>query len=74
MVNTLGAGDAFGSCFAASIFLKKSVEQALVNGIINATSVISYLDAKTGLLNAAALEQRAREVGLGNILRFALEG
>ena len=74
IINTLGAGDAFGSCFAANIFLKKSVEQALVNGIINATSVISYLDAKTGLLNAVALEQRAREVGLDGVLQFALKG
>ena len=57
IVNTIGAGDAFGSCFVAQIVHGKSVEQALVAGIVNAASVISHLDTKTGLLSQEKLEQ-----------------
>jgi len=56
--NTLGAGDSFGSCFAANIFNGDSIEDALIKGIINASSVISYLDAKTGLLTPQELNSR----------------
>jgi sugar/nucleoside kinase (ribokinase family) len=57
IVNTIGAGDAFGSCFVASIMQGNPIEEALVKGIINAASVISYLDAKEGLLLQKKLEQ-----------------
>ncbi len=62
VVNTVGAGDAFGSCFVASIIRGQSIEQALVNGIINASSVISYLDAKEGLLTQQELEKREKDI------------
>jgi len=62
VVDTVGAGDAFGSCFTASIFKGLKIEAALINGIINACSVISYEDAKTGLLTWKELEKRAKKV------------
>lgn len=70
VVNTIGAGDAFGSCFVASIIEDSSIEQAIVNGIINASSAISHLDAKTGLLNKNALEQQAAKVGTQSVRTF----
>lgn len=70
--NTVGAGDAFGSCFVACLTKKLSVEESLVRGIINATSVISYLDAKEGLLAWQDLEKKAHALGLGLIKKFKL--
>lgn len=72
IVNTLGAGDAFGSCFVASILSGNSIQQALINGIINASSVISYLDAKEGLLDQKTLEKRSKAVDLNLLQIFPL--
>ena len=58
VVNTLGAGDAFGSCFAASIYLGTSVPEAMTAGLLNSASVISYPDAKTGLLTQSQLAEK----------------
>lgn len=60
IVNTLGAGDAFGSCFVANLLQGKSVEDALRCGIINSASVIKYLDAKTGLLTEKQLTKKLK--------------
>lgn len=49
VVDTVGAGDAFGSCFAASIVRGESIETAVRYGMHNAASVIGKLGAKTGL-------------------------
>lgn len=51
VLNSIGAGDAFGSCFAASLMNGMSTTQAMQAGIINACSVITQLDAKMGLLS-----------------------
>lgn len=59
-VSTLGAGDAFGSCFIASILTGKSIEQAALYGAINAASVIEHEGAKTGLLTWQEIEVRAK--------------
>jgi len=72
VVNTVGAGDAFGSCFVASIIRGLSIEQALVNGIINASSVISYLNAKEGLLDQKELERRAAIIGTSSLEKLNL--
>ena len=50
IVNTLGAGDAFGSSFCGAIYLGKSIETALSYGVINSASVVQFHDAKSGLL------------------------
>ena len=72
VVSTLGAGDAFGSCFVASLAQNKSIPEALVRGTINATSVIKFLDAKTGLLTQDALEKQAKTIGIRLIQKFKL--
>ncbi|MFC1845504.1 carbohydrate kinase family protein [Candidatus Dependentiae bacterium] len=72
IVNTLGAGDAFGSCFVAQIAQGKSVEEALTMGIVNAASAIAHLDAKSGLLTAQELEKQAEEHPKGLCQQFGL--
>jgi fructose-1-phosphate kinase PfkB-like protein len=49
-VNSVGAGDAFGSTFIASLATGNSKEDALRLGIINSASVLQKVGAKTGLL------------------------
>lgn len=72
IVNTLGAGDAFGSCFVACLADGMSVEDALRAGILNATSVISYLDTKTGLLTKKQLTKKLDDLDTNLIQRFPL--
>jgi len=62
VVSTLGAGDSFGSCFVASILHGASIEESMLRGVLNSSSVISHLDAKTGLLSKSALEKKAKEL------------
>ena len=50
IVNTLGAGDAFGSSFCGAVYLGKTIETALGYGVVNSASVIQFHDAKSGLL------------------------
>lgn len=65
VVNTLGAGDAFGSAFAGAIYAGKSIEDAIRYGVINGCSVVQYVDAKSGLLTADELEKRASALAPG---------
>lgn len=51
IVNTLGAGDAFGSSFCGAIYNNESIDTAIYYGLINSSSVIQFHDAKTGLLH-----------------------
>ena len=55
IVDTLGAGDAFGSCFIGNILLEKSIQEALFMGITNSSSVIGEMGAKPGLLTKKEL-------------------
>lgn len=58
IVSTLGAGDAFGSCFVASIENGLSIENAIRAGVINSSSVIQHIGSKVGLLDAQSLERK----------------
>lgn len=59
-INTVGAGDAFGSCFVASLLKGYSLEHALRCGILNAASVLTKIGAKEGLLTFDALEKKIK--------------
>lgn len=72
IVDTVGAGDAFGSCFAASIFKGLKIEEALINGMINASSVISFEDAKTGLLSWNEIEEKKQTINKSLMKRFKI--
>lgn len=57
ITNTVGAGDAFGSCFVASLLQGCTIEDAVINGNINSASVLGHVGAKTGLLTTEELAQ-----------------
>lgn len=56
IVNTLGAGDAFGSAFVAGLARFNSIETAVRYGILNSINVITHIDAKTGLMKQDDLD------------------
>ncbi len=68
--NTIGAGDAFGSAFVAMIAQKKEIADALRAGVINAASVISFVDTKQGLLEAKKLQERVSAVDRKLLQKF----
>ena len=51
IVETTGAGDAFGSGFVSGLLLMKSIPEALRLGMLNSESVIGYLGATNILLD-----------------------
>jgi sugar/nucleoside kinase (ribokinase family) len=59
-LSAVGAGDAFGSTFVGCLALGLALEQAIVYGVINASSVLTHLDAKAGLLSLTQLEEKAQ--------------
>ncbi len=73
VVNTVGAGDAFGSSFVGTYISTKSLEAAILHGIINAASVISCMDTKQGLLSLKELEKRAQGIGFGLLQSYPLK-
>jgi sugar/nucleoside kinase (ribokinase family) len=72
VVNTLGAGDAFGSGFVGALLQNLAVEQALIQGLVQATAVISVLDAQSGLLTTGELKKRMTKISMEKLQRFTL--
>jgi sugar/nucleoside kinase (ribokinase family) len=70
IVSTLGAGDAFGSCFVGSLENGLSIENAIRAGVINSSSVIQHIGAKAGLLDAQTLTQKAAQLDQNLLRRF----
>lgn len=71
--NTLGAGDAFGSCFVAKYIQKENIKNAMLYGLVNAASVISHMGAKEGLLKTVELEQRFKNAPKNLFQTFDIE-
>jgi sugar/nucleoside kinase (ribokinase family) len=59
VIDTVGAGDAFGSVFAASYFENLPLQSCLMRGLLSSQSVISKIGAKPGLLTRQALNKLA---------------
>ncbi len=57
IVETTGAGDAFGSGFVAGLAKGLSAERALRLGMLNAENVITAYGAKNNILTAAEMER-----------------
>ncbi len=72
VVNTVGAGDAFGSCFVASLLLGNDVANALRNGIINSASVLKSLGAKAGLLTYEDIKKQSASIPTDLLKTFKL--
>ena len=52
VVNTTGAGDAFGSGFLAALLKDGDIQTGLQAGTLNAFGVVSHMGAKAGILKA----------------------
>jgi len=57
VINTTGAGDAFGSAFCAGLILKNDWDYALRLGILNSHGVVENMGAKKGLLSKLPKQQ-----------------
>jgi len=73
IVSTLGAGDAFGSCFVASLEQGASIENAIRYGVINSSSVIQHIGGKVGLLDADSLKKKASTLDQNLLQSFKLD-
>ncbi len=60
VVNTLGAGDAFGSGFTRAWYTGEDIETAISFGILNSCSVIAHADAKSGALTKDELNKKLK--------------
>ncbi|MED7788024.1 carbohydrate kinase family protein [Francisella sp. 19X1-34] len=65
VLNTLGAGDAFSSTFCANIYKGNSIEDSMKFALINASHVIQYSDAKSGLQTSENLEKIKSKMNCG---------
>ena len=63
-VDTLGAGDSFGSGVTGAIILGKDLETALIYGTLNAYSVVNQYGAQKGLLTLAEIKKRLKATSL----------
>lgn len=63
-VSTVGAGDSFNATFVAYLLQERSIKKALIAGMVNATSVIQHIGAKTGLMYKDELEEAIERVTL----------
>ncbi|MFC1894334.1 carbohydrate kinase family protein [Candidatus Dependentiae bacterium] len=70
VIDTLGAGDSFGSCFVASLLHNYSIQESIRNGILNSSSVISKIGAKTGLLTHTQLKTKIKKMPKNLIKKF----
>jgi sugar/nucleoside kinase (ribokinase family) len=61
VINTLGAGDAFGSGFTGALYKGHAISDAIRMGVLNSASVIQYSGAKKGLLTTEQLHQCLQE-------------
>ncbi len=70
IVDTVGAGDAFGSTLVASLARGDDLPTALRFGVLNSTSVIGKLGAKDGLSTFEQLERASKETQTPACERF----
>ena len=62
VVDRLGAGDAFGSGFVAALAKGLPLEDALSLASANASSVVSKIGAKTGILKTGRVKRMKLKV------------
>jgi len=71
-INTVGAGDSFGSSFISTLLLTKSIEKAILFAIINSASVVKNFDSKSGLLTFKEIEEISLEIGFSQLQKFPI--
>ena len=60
VVNTLGAGDAFGSAFTRAWYHGDDIKKSIISGMLNSASVIQHADAKSGTLMLDYLSEQIK--------------
>jgi sugar/nucleoside kinase (ribokinase family) len=69
-VSSIGAGDAFGSCFVAQLVNAQTIDDALRSGIINSASVIEHLGTQTGLLTADEIDKKCAQINKSLLKKY----
>ena len=72
VVDSVGAGDSFGSCFVAFLAMGEKIENALKYGIINSAAVIQQVGAKNGLLGIKQIKNEAKKISSKSLKKFLL--
>jgi len=72
IVSSIGAGDAFGSCFIAQLNNNISIEDALRAGVLNSASVIQHLGTQTGLLSGDEITKKREELDKKLLKKYEL--
>lgn len=67
-INTTGAGDAFGSALVTGLIHQLSPQDALRLAMLNATSVVSHMGAKSGVLQNMPTEREMKRVVVRSIV------
>ncbi|HWA52400.1 MAG TPA: carbohydrate kinase family protein [Patescibacteria group bacterium] len=67
VIERTGAGDAFGSGCLSALIKGKSLEEALVWGMCNSSSVISFIGSQKGLLHDSEIPSWLEKVRSSNI-------
>jgi len=73
IVSSIGAGDAFGSCFVAHLYNHSPIENALRAGIVNSASVIKQLGTQTGLLTTQEIEHACNQLDPSLLKKYPLK-
>jgi sugar/nucleoside kinase (ribokinase family) len=60
VVERTGCGDAFGSGFMGALITGKNIQDAMLYGNANSTSVLQYIGARAGLLTIKKMEEMIR--------------
>lgn len=63
-IDTLGAGDAFLSTFNAFLIKGEDIEKSMKYATLNASSVVAYIGAETGLRNENELQEKYKNTNL----------
>ncbi len=72
VVDPVGAGDAFGSCFVASLKKGFAPYDALRHGVLNSASVLTKIGAKNDILNDKELETQAAQLDPNLLQHYTL--
>lgn len=72
IVSSIGAGDAFGSCFVAQLNNNTTIEDALRAGVINSASVIQHLGTQTGLLTQNEVEKKRAQLDRNMLKKYPM--
>lgn len=67
VADTTGAGDSFAASFTAGLIRKRSIEDSIKMGLINATSVVGHTGAKEGLLTLAQVKRKMRGIKITKV-------